>query len=125
MSMNASISTCRNGASVIFCSALAIELLPTLPTPLSRMICDGLVTAGSPVSHIVCTETRCPATATRRSAADAAVRWKAGDGGGAAAELGFDVQAALVQVEQRLHQGQAEAGAFVAPAERMLELTER
>ena len=35
---NCSIWTCRNGAAVIVCNALAIELLPALPTPLRTMI---------------------------------------------------------------------------------------
>lgn len=41
MSMNASIAICRNGSVVIVWSALAMELLPTLPTPF-RMIIRAL-----------------------------------------------------------------------------------
>jgi len=36
--MNVSICTCRNGSAAMDWSALAIELLPTLPTPLRTTI---------------------------------------------------------------------------------------
>ena len=42
-----SIWTCRNGAAVIPCNALAMELLPELPTPLRSMILAVLL-KGSP-----------------------------------------------------------------------------
>ena len=54
--MKVSIWTCRKGSAVIVCSALAIELLPALPTPLSRTILASCQDAAAllealPVAH--------------------------------------------------------------------------
>jgi hypothetical protein len=49
MSMNASIETCKYGSTVIVWSVLAMELLPTLPTPL-RMIIRAFTAGAFPMA---------------------------------------------------------------------------
>lgn len=39
MSIKASMATCRNGPAVIVRNARAVEVFPTLPTPLRMMTC--------------------------------------------------------------------------------------